>query len=179
MGLFKSPAEKADSYIAAFYEEAFFGFSVPQVQNESHKRQMEWYWVRSRTSVKEACYRLFKEKRIRVDPEILYEYYWLLTARRLGFDPRYVYTGSNPWFTSRTQPGSFAATAALRNTSVNIVPVTLSLSAGDRVVHTKFGLGTVLEVGGSAERSDATIDFDEVGYRRLLLRYAQESITKL
>jgi len=70
-------------------------------------------------------------------------------------------------------------TQAIRNDSVSTFPVTLSLSAGDRVLHRKFGLGTVLEVGGSAKRSDATIDFDSGVVRRLLLRYAQESITKL
>ncbi len=102
MGFFKSPAEKADSYIAAFYEDTFFGWRVSQVRNESHKRQMEWYYTKSRVTVKEACYRLFREKRIIVEPEIWYEYYWLLTARRLGFDPSYVYTGSDPRFTSRT-----------------------------------------------------------------------------
>lgn len=48
----------------------------------------------------------------------------------------------------------------------------VSLSAGDRVTHEKFGLGTVIETGGVGDKSDATIDFGSAGVKRLLLRYA-------
>jgi DNA helicase-2/ATP-dependent DNA helicase PcrA len=46
------------------------------------------------------------------------------------------------------------------------------LNPGDRVLHDTFGLGTVLAVGGAAERAEATIDFGSFGAKRLLLRYA-------
>ncbi|HET8971309.1 MAG TPA: DNA helicase PcrA [Candidatus Nanopelagicales bacterium] len=48
----------------------------------------------------------------------------------------------------------------------------VSLSAGDRVTHDKFGLGTVVSTSGAGERSEATIDFGTEGEKRLLLRYA-------
>jgi DNA helicase-2/ATP-dependent DNA helicase PcrA len=48
----------------------------------------------------------------------------------------------------------------------------ISLSAGDRVTHDKFGLGTVVSTSGAGERAEATIDFGDGGEKRLLLRYA-------
>ncbi len=47
-----------------------------------------------------------------------------------------------------------------------------SLAAGERVVHDSFGLGTVVAVEGSGDRSVASIDFGSEGVKRLLLRYA-------
>jgi len=49
----------------------------------------------------------------------------------------------------------------------------IALSVGDRVSHDAFGLGTVVETRGEAERAEASIDFGGgVGTKRLLLRYA-------
>ncbi len=49
---------------------------------------------------------------------------------------------------------------------------TIALSAGDRVSHDTFGLGTVVEVSGDGDRAQATINFGSAGEKRLLLRYA-------
>ena len=46
------------------------------------------------------------------------------------------------------------------------------LEPGDRVTHDAFGLGTVVEVEGSGDKSVAKVDFREQGVKRLLLRYA-------
>jgi DNA helicase-2/ATP-dependent DNA helicase PcrA len=46
------------------------------------------------------------------------------------------------------------------------------LVAGDRVLHDKFGMGTVISVMGENEKAEATIDFKSAGEKRLLLRYA-------
>lgn len=46
------------------------------------------------------------------------------------------------------------------------------LEVGDRVVHDKFGMGSVIHVAGTGESSEATIDFGSAGQKRLLLRYA-------
>ena len=46
------------------------------------------------------------------------------------------------------------------------------LSAGDRVVHDSFGMGTVVAVDGVAEKAVASVDFGTQGVKRLLLRYA-------
>jgi DNA helicase-2/ATP-dependent DNA helicase PcrA len=48
----------------------------------------------------------------------------------------------------------------------------ISLRAGDRVTHDKFGLGTVVSTGGHDERAEASVDFGSGGVKRLLLRYA-------
>jgi DNA helicase II / ATP-dependent DNA helicase PcrA len=48
----------------------------------------------------------------------------------------------------------------------------IHLEPGDRVTHDTFGLGTVVSTAGAAEKSEATIEFREVGLKRLLLRYA-------
>jgi DNA helicase-2/ATP-dependent DNA helicase PcrA len=49
------------------------------------------------------------------------------------------------------------------------VPV---LSAGDRVTHDTFGLGTVVATSGVGEHAQATVDFGAEGLKTLLLRYA-------
>ena len=46
------------------------------------------------------------------------------------------------------------------------------LEPGDRVTHDAFGLGTVLEVEGSGDKTVAKVDFRDQGVKRLLLRYA-------
>ena len=48
----------------------------------------------------------------------------------------------------------------------------MELAIGDRVLHDKFGLGTVVAVTGENEKAEATIDFKSAGEKRLLLRYA-------
>ncbi len=46
------------------------------------------------------------------------------------------------------------------------------ISAGDRVRHDKWGLGTVQEVIGGGDRAEAVVVFDEQGRKRLLLAWA-------
>ncbi len=46
------------------------------------------------------------------------------------------------------------------------------LSAGDRVTHDAFGLGTVVATSGSGEHAQATVEFGDSGLKTLLLRYA-------
>jgi DNA helicase-2/ATP-dependent DNA helicase PcrA len=72
----------------------------------------------------------------------------------------------------------YGSSSARRSTSVRLGdrevgkgPV-VSLEPGDRVTHSKFGLGTVVSTSGTGEKSDATIDFGSAGTKRLLLRYA-------
>jgi DNA helicase-2/ATP-dependent DNA helicase PcrA len=48
----------------------------------------------------------------------------------------------------------------------------VALTPGDRVTHDTFGLGTVVSTSGVADKSEATIDFGDLGIKRLLLRYA-------
>ncbi|WP_308170062.1 DNA helicase PcrA [Acrocarpospora catenulata] len=48
-----------------------------------------------------------------------------------------------------------------------------NLSPGDRVTHDSFGLGTVISVEGTAERTSAKIDFGTSGQKTLILAYAK------
>ncbi len=43
---------------------------------------------------------------------------------------------------------------------------------GERVVHATFGSGSVVEISGFGRDLKVTVDFDEVGRKKLLLRYA-------
>ena len=70
-----------------------------------------------------------------------------------------------------SSPSSSSAALRLGDRSVGAGPV-VSLTAGDRVTHEKFGLGTVVSTAGVGEKADATIDFGASGVKRLLLRYA-------
>ncbi|MDK1472794.1 DNA helicase PcrA [Streptomyces sp. 549] len=66
---------------------------------------------------------------------------------------------------SRRGASGFATRRAKERTVVQ-------LSVGDRVTHDSFGLGTVVEVKGSGDSSEATVDFGDPKPKRLLLRYA-------
>ncbi|WP_343074827.1 DNA helicase PcrA [Phytoactinopolyspora alkaliphila] len=46
------------------------------------------------------------------------------------------------------------------------------LSAGDRVNHDAFGLGTVVATSGAGEQAQATVDFGTDGLKTLMLKYA-------
>ncbi len=51
-------------------------------------------------------------------------------------------------------------------------PRVAALAAGDRVLHTTFGLGTVLETAGAGDQLKATVDFGSVGTKKLSVRHA-------
>jgi DNA helicase II / ATP-dependent DNA helicase PcrA len=48
----------------------------------------------------------------------------------------------------------------------------LSVTEGDTVLHDKWGEGVVVSISGSADRAEATIAFEDVGEKRVLLAYA-------
>jgi DNA helicase-2/ATP-dependent DNA helicase PcrA len=70
-----------------------------------------------------------------------------------------------------SSPSSSSAALRLGDRIVGTGPV-VSLAAGERVTHQKFGLGTVVSTSGSGDKAEATIDFGSAGVKRLLLRYA-------
>jgi DNA helicase II / ATP-dependent DNA helicase PcrA len=47
-----------------------------------------------------------------------------------------------------------------------------TLAAGDRVLHTTFGMGTVVATSGEGDKAMADVDFGSSGLKRLSLRYA-------
>jgi len=65
-------------------------------------------------------------------------------------------------------PALAQAAGAARRTAGPVI----DLSAGDNVLHPKFGLGTVVSTAGHDDKAEAHIDFGSEGVKRLLLRYA-------
>ena len=86
----------------------------------------------------------------------------LLDWRRTSADAR---DASTTW---RSGGGAAPSVVGGRRPSAG----TISLDSGDRVLHEKFGLGTVVSVTGAGDRAQAAIDFGSEGVKRLLLRYA-------
>ncbi len=59
--------------------------------------------------------------------------------------------------------------------SATAPPATLSgaeVGRGDRIRHRQWGLGTVVQVNGAGDRTEAVVRFDEAGEKRLLLAWA-------
>jgi len=68
--------------------------------------------------------------------------------------------------------GGWGAAPASSARASSVVHDIIALAPGDRVTHSKFGLGTVVATSGHGEKADATVDFGSAGVKRLLLRYA-------
>jgi len=49
----------------------------------------------------------------------------------------------------------------------------ISTRPGERVLHDKFGMGTVVSTAGQGDQAEATVDLGSAGVKRLLLRYAR------
>ena len=49
----------------------------------------------------------------------------------------------------------------------------MTVSAGDRICHVRFGAGTVISVSGTGGDAKAVVKFDTVGEKTLLLKYAK------
>ena len=52
------------------------------------------------------------------------------------------------------------------------MPKVSGVAAGDRVLHTTFGLGTVVETAGAGDALKATVDFGSAGVKKLSVRHA-------
>jgi ATP-dependent DNA helicase UvrD/PcrA len=71
--------------------------------------------------------------------------------------------------TSAPAIAAMAARPGVRSPGNRVV---VHLEPGDRVTHDTFGLGSVVSVEGAGERAVASVDFNNGGVKRLLLRYA-------
>ncbi|QDH10774.1 DNA helicase PcrA [Nocardioides dongxiaopingii] len=69
---------------------------------------------------------------------------------------------------------NFSAAAARADAAAKAKPARQipSLDPGDRVLHDSFGMGTVVALEGTGDKTVASIDFGSEGVKRLLLRYA-------
>jgi len=68
--------------------------------------------------------------------------------------------------------GAFYADGRRRPAPATTGAELLGLVTGDRIVHGKWGEGTVVETGGSGEDLEAVVQFPTVGRKKLLLRMA-------
>jgi DNA helicase-2/ATP-dependent DNA helicase PcrA len=70
------------------------------------------------------------------------------------------------------EQGEFDATGRRRRAPASSGAERLGLDVGDRVVHGKWGEGTVLETASPGEDAEAVVQFTTVGRKKLLLRMA-------
>ncbi|MBQ9671499.1 MAG: UvrD-helicase domain-containing protein [Prevotella sp.] len=78
-----------------------------------------------------------------------------------------------------TQPASHSnASASISNTSKPspLMGNTQTLSEGNIIEHQRFGIGKVLKVEGSGENEKATVEFQNIGTKQLLLKFAKFKI---
>jgi DNA helicase-2/ATP-dependent DNA helicase PcrA len=68
--------------------------------------------------------------------------------------------------------GAAPALAAVAGSARRAAGPVVQLAAGEKVLHPKFGLGTVVATSGVDDKAEASIDFGSEGVKRLLLRYA-------
>lgn len=53
-----------------------------------------------------------------------------------------------------------------------------ALNAGDRVEHQRFGKGEIISIDGTGASKKATVKFDEIGVKQLLLKFARLTVVK-
>jgi len=75
------------------------------------------------------------------------------------------------------QPAAAKPVAGMSNGEPFIPDDTSALDAGMRVVHEKFGSGTVTRMDGVGINRMATIEFDELGIKKIMLKFAKLKIT--
>jgi DNA helicase-2/ATP-dependent DNA helicase PcrA len=70
------------------------------------------------------------------------------------------------------EEGEFDANGRRRRTPASTGAERLGLEVGDRVVHGKWGEGTVVETASPGDDAEAVVQFPTVGRKKLLLRMA-------
>ncbi len=88
----------------------------------------------------------------------------LLDWRRLGVARTGWSSSASTRTTTARQQVSFGSRPPIKT-----VP---SVAVGDRVLHTSFGMGTVVATSGAGDNAKADVDFGSVGVKRLSLRHA-------
>lgn len=84
---------------------------------------------------------------------------------------------STPQPTSQTHRNNLVKLNSAISKS-NITAQDLNLQTGMQVQHEKFGRGTVLNIEGTSPNQKATIEFESVGNKQLLLKFARLTIVE-
>ena len=74
----------------------------------------------------------------------------------------------------QTHKGSFKPVSSASKAPASPQDV-MGFYPGERVEHSTFGLGKILEITGDGDNRKARIDFDDFGEKQLLLKYARLS----
>lgn len=78
--------------------------------------------------------------------------------------PVFLPSSSGPRRESRHAGSVFGSRPAIKTVS--------SVEVGERVLHTSFGMGTVVAIHGSGDAAKADVDFGSIGVKRLSLKHA-------
>ena len=57
-------------------------------------------------------------------------------------------------------------------------PTNGNLAVGAKIVHQRFGKGEILRIEGEGENTKATVRFEEVGQKQLLVKFARFEVIK-
>ncbi len=99
-----------------------------------------------------------------IPPALVHDVSRAAPARRRELEVEDGFVGRASEFAAGRAIGAGAA-PPVRSTGAE----TLALVAGERVVHDRYGAGTVVRVEGEGQRSRATVSFDEHGTKQLVL----------
>ena len=80
-------------------------------------------------------------------------------------------------FTGLTKKKKLSRIVSATNIS-NDLNNSISISAGDKIEHDRFGIGLVVKIEGNGSNRKALIDFQNSGSKKLLLRYAKLNLIK-
>ena len=74
--------------------------------------------------------------------------------------------------TARASGGDDRRAPRRGRAGIDVVDLDEGFRPGDRVLHPRFGRGTVLEVAPAGDDHEVSVDFEEVGMKHLMLAYA-------
>ena len=72
-----------------------------------------------------------------------------------------------------SESGRQVASGGTQHVMTPVAVGDMTVSAGDRICHVRFGAGTVISVSGTGGDAKAVVKFDAVGEKTLLLKYAK------
>lgn len=82
-----------------------------------------------------------------------------------------------PRFSGTAAPANHISVSALPDTTAATASAA-GLEVGSTVEHTRFGIGTVTKIEGSGENCKATVNFNNLGTKQLLVKFARLKILK-
>jgi len=95
----------------------------------------------------------------------------LLDWRRTGAAiTSWASTSATRQYQTRSRLGSASSSPSFGSAPSG--PKVASVAVGDRVLHSSFGMGTVVAVSGAGDNAKADVDFGSTGLKRLALKYA-------